>query len=553
MNDDANRFDGRFEALARSAPDAILTIDAESVILSANPAVERIFGYTVEELVGESLHVLIPDRMRHSHDAGVARYLATGKRNVSWTGLLLPAVRKDGSEIPVEISFGEFIEPGGRHVFSGFVRDVSERVRYERDLEAARAAAVVARHEAETALRELRAIGRITDVAIARSTYDEMLRELLARLSEELAVDEASVLLLDEASRELVMAATHGPPDVAELSVRVPVGSGVAGRVAASGEPMVIADLSTVKVVSPRLAQHMASTAAVPVRNDNRVVGVLRVSTIERRVFPPENVRLLEIVADRMAGALARTRLFEAERRARAEAEQARRARDEVLSVVSHDLRNPVATVTMSVSLLRDTEFALSEDERRVQLDVIARSAQRMDRLIRDLLDVARIERGRLAIDCRCQDAGALVTEACEAFKATAAEKSLTLDCTVAHELPRMLVDRDRIIQVLSNYLNNAVKFTPAGGRITVAAERTAEQGVRFAVSDTGPGIAPDDLPFVFNRFWQAKRTAHLGSGLGLAIVKGIAAAHGGQVSVDSEPGHGSTFSLVLPMSAECA
>jgi K+-sensing histidine kinase KdpD len=188
---------------------------------------------------------------------------------------------------------------------------------------------------------------------------------------------------------------------------------------------MVIEDLSTVKVVSPRLAQHMSSTAAVPVRNENRVVGVLRVSTIERRAFSPENVRLLEIVADRMAGALARTRLFEAERRAREEAEQARRARDEVLSVVSHDLRNPVATVTMSVSLLRDTEFALSEAERRVQLDIIARSAQRMDRLIRDLLDVARLERGRLAIDCRCENAGALVTEACEAFRATAMDKSL--------------------------------------------------------------------------------------------------------------------------------
>jgi len=145
------------------------------------------------------------------------------------------------------------------------------------------------------------------------------------------------------------------------------------------------------------------------------------------------------------------------------------------------------------------------------------------------------------------------VTEACDAFKATAAGKSLTIACRVADGLPRLLVDRDRIIQVLSNYLNNAVKFTPAGGRIIVAAERTPEQGVRFTVSDTGPGIAPDDLPFVFNRFWQSKRTAHLGSGLGLAIVKGIATAHRGQVSVESEPGRGSTFSLALPMSTECA
>jgi len=553
VSERADQPDGRFEALARSAPDAILTIDGESIILSANPAVERIFGYAPEELLGRSLHMLIPERLRRSHDAGVARYLETGKRNVAWTGLLLPALRKDGGEIPVEISFGEFIDPGGRHVFSGFVRDVSERVRYERDLEAARAAAVAARHEAETALRELRAIGRITDVAIGRSTYDEMLRELLARISDELSVDEASVLLLDEGTRDLVMVATHGPPDVSELSLRVPVGAGVAGRVAATGEPLVLEDLSTVPVVSPRLAAQMSSTAAVPVRNENRVVGVLRVSTRERRAFASEHVRLLEIVADRMAGALARTRLFEMERRAREEAERARVARDEVLSIVSHDLRNPVSTVAMSVALLRDPELALSDAERRAQLDVIARSAERMSRLIRDLLDVARIEQGRLTIDCRCHDPGELAAEACDAFRGAAREKTISLACECDDDLPQVYVDRDRIVQLLSNFLNNAVKFTAAGGRIVVAARAEPDRAVRLSVSDTGPGIAGDELPHVFTRFWQAKRTAHLGTGLGLAIAKGIATAHRGAVDVQSEPGRGSTFSVVLPFSSECA
>jgi PAS domain S-box-containing protein len=553
MTSGDGRPDGRFEALARSAPDAILTIDAESIVLSANPAVERIFGYEPDELIGRSLHMLIPERMRHSHDTGVEHYLATGKRNVPWTGLLLPAVRKDGSEIPVEISFGEFIEPNGRRVFSGFVRDVSERVRYERDLEAARAAAVAARHQAEAALRELRAIGRITDVAIGRSTYDEMLHELLARLSEELSVDEASVLLVDDASRSLVMSATHGPSELADPTKRIPIGSGIAGRVAATGEPVVIEDLSRTEVVGTRLAAQMSSTAVVPVRNENRVVGVLRVSSRERRAFGPEDIRLLEIVADRMAGALARTRLFEAERRAREEAEQARHARDEVLSIVSHDLRNPVSTVAMSAALLRDPELTLSDEERLVQLDVIARSAERMNRLIRDLLDVARIERGSLTIDCRCHDAGALAAEACDSFQGVAQEKSLVLGYEVADGLPKVYVDRDRILQALSNFLNNSVKFTPAGGRVVVTVRGAPDRGVRFDVTDTGPGIAPDELPHVFTRFWQARRTAHLGTGLGLSIVKGIAVAHRGTVDVQSEVGHGSTFSLVLPFSAECA
>jgi signal transduction histidine kinase len=291
----------------------------------------------------------------------------------------------------------------------------------------------------------------------------------------------------------------------------------------------------------------------VPVRNENRVVGVLRVSSRERRAFGPEDIRLLEIVADRMAGALARTRLFEAERRAREEAEQARHARDEVLSIVSHDLRNPVSTVAMSAALLRDPELTLSDEERLVQLDVIARSAERMNRLIRDLLDVARIERGSLTIDCRCHDAGALAAEACDSFQGVAQEKSLVLGYEVADGLPKVYVDRDRILQALSNFLNNSVKFTPAGGRVVVTVRGAPDRGVRFDVTDTGPGIAPDELPHVFTRFWQARRTAHLGTGLGLSIVKGIAVAHRGTVDVQSEVGHGSTFSLVLPFSAECA
>ena len=115
-----------------------------------------------------------------------------------------------------------------------------------------------------------------------------------------------------------------------------------------------------------------------------------------------------------------------------------------------------------------------------------------------------------------------------------------------------MHVDRDRVLQVLSNYLNNAVKFTPTGGRIVLRVTSADAQGVRFAVSDTGPGIAAEHLPRVFTRFWQVKRTAHLGSGLGLAIAKGIAEAHRGRVWVESTPGAGSTFYLELPRAKEC-
>src|SRR5687767_13157575 len=132
---------GSFEALAESAPDAILVIDEDSVILSANPATERVFGYAPDELVGRQLSVLIPERLRAAHHRGITRYLRSGRRNIPWTGVELPGLHKDGREFPVEVSFGEFIDDTGRRVFSGFMRDISERVRHLLEIHRANAEA----------------------------------------------------------------------------------------------------------------------------------------------------------------------------------------------------------------------------------------------------------------------------------------------------------------------------------------------------------------------------------------------------------------------------
>jgi signal transduction histidine kinase len=248
-----------------------------------------------------------------------------------------------------------------------------------------------------------------------------------------------------------------------------------------------------------------------------------------------------------VAAVLAVSRLARREKRARANAEAAVRARDEVVSIVSHDLRNPLSTVTMAASFLLETsppggEWATA----RKQLEIIKRGSDRMNRMIRDLLDIARIESGGLAIE-RAQIAVQPLMDEVAAMARPAAEKhGQRLEYRVANGLPAIAADRDRLLQVFSNLVDNAVKFTPQGGTITVAAD--AEEGaVRFCVSDTGCGIPLEHVPHLFDRFWQATRTDRRGIGLGLPIVKALVEAHGGDITVKSAPGQGTTFQFSIP------
>ena len=218
-------------------------------------------------------------------------------------------------------------------------------------------------------------------------------------------------------------------------------------------------------------------------------------------------------------------------------------AREQVLKVVAHELRNPLNTVFMCTDLLLDVP--LPEEQRIKRLRQIKSAGKQMNRLAQDLLDVAKLEVGRVAIDARRLEVGPFLHDAHEALAPLAAEKSIALELGVAEELPYVTADAGRIQQVLSNLVVNAIKFTPSGGRIVIRAV-AAPGGVRISVSDTGAGIPPDQLERVFARFWQADLTDRRGIGLGLTIAKGIVDAHGGRIWVESRQGEGTTFHFVL-------
>jgi PAS domain S-box-containing protein len=221
------------------------------------------------------------------------------------------------------------------------------------------------------------------------------------------------------------------------------------------------------------------------------------------------------------------------------------RVREEVVSVVSHDLRNPLGVVTGAADIL--LELPLGEEERRSQVDIIRRSAQRMGSLVENLLDIARIEAGALVVRPAVLTPGEILEEAEAFFGPQARRKGIELQVEIEPGAPPVSADPDRIQQALANLLSNALKASPPGGTVTIGAHAQGTSGVALTVRDGGSGIDPKDLPHLFDRFWQASRHDRTGAGLGLAIVRGIAEAHGGSAEAASEPGKGALFTLVLP------
>lgn len=243
--------------------------------------------------------------------------------------------------------------------------------------------------------------------------------------------------------------------------------------------------------------------------------------------------------------ALQRTLAQEIEARRAAEAAAA--ARNLILATVSHDLRNPLNTILMSAAMILDLAPRDLDPRTRERASLIRRLAHQMSRLIQDLLDVAAVEMGRLTIERSWHDAAALAREGIEMLDPLAAERGLTIVRDVPDRLPWIFADRARVLQVISNLIGNAVKFTPPGGTIVVGA-RGCDEHVVYSVSDTGPGIPEADLPRLFDRFWCGAHPGNLGAGLGLSIARDVVEAHGGRIWVESGAGEGATFRFSIPL-----
>jgi signal transduction histidine kinase/CheY-like chemotaxis protein len=265
-------------------------------------------------------------------------------------------------------------------------------------------------------------------------------------------------------------------------------------------------------------------------------VGVIVLPAPGEHETSDEVRRLLDLLTARAARAIVRQLAHETHK-------QAIEARDQVLAIVAHDLRNPINVISLAANMLLQR---LPDSALRRPVERIVRGAQRADRLIQDLLEINAIEGGRFSIEKRPLETANLVLAALESQQALAANASIIFGTDLSPGLPPIDGDAERLLEVLENLIGNAVKFTGAGGSITVGAGRR-DGNVLFWVKDTGAGVAADQLPYMFDRFWQARRTDRRGTGLGLTICRAIVEAHGGRIWPESRAGEGTTMYFSIP------
>jgi len=418
----------------------------------------------------------------------------------------------------------------------------SEAMRRRGDAEREAAEAQRAREAAESEERRAAFLAAAVQELTASLDYQQTIATLAHLIVPSLAQACTIDIAEGEGALRRVAAAHRDPEREAKLAAEigqqrrdVPE---VLVRIMQEREARIVGGTSGIQEYATGAPDASSAIVIVPLVSRGQNLGVIICVAPEGKPFTQDDLALFVELVRHASLAVDNARLY-------LESQQAVRARDEVMAIVSHDLRNPLSAVTLAASLLKVSDGIPQED--REQIETIDLSAKRMSRLIADLLDVTRLEGGkRLPIQPERVEVSSIFRETYDLFKAQAMAGSITLQCQPA-DGSAVHADRHRILQVMSNLIGNSLKFTPAGGVVTFSAE-PREDHVLITVSDTGPGIPTRHLSDIFSPYWQAKRTERLGAGLGLPIAKGIVEAHGGRIWAESEQGSETKFFFTLPV-----
>jgi PAS domain S-box-containing protein len=530
--------DAVLAGIAVISADAIICIDESQRITFFNEGAEDIFGYRRDEALGQPIEILIPPRHRASHHDHVKRFGQSpiqarrmGERNE------IAGLRKNGEEFPAEAAISH-LGSGENRVYSVVLRDITLRRRTEQNQRfLAEAGEVLASSlgAGETIRSATRiSVPTLADAAIVSVYHGGAFHGVAAA-----HVDASRAKYLERLRSEDNID-LRGSHPVAEV---IRTGRALSIPDAQTAEPRLVAMLSD---AGPVFSDGPPSSALIlPLVARGQLLGVMELYT-RRRKLDHDDMVLAEDTSRRAALAIDNARLHEL-------VTQGLRARDDMIGIVSHDLRNPVNAVKMLTGAILSSERTPALPLDVIEYSTIIRQAsEQMDSLIRDLLDVTRIEAGRLKIETTPTDVSELLADAFGTLNPVASAKSIHLRFSTERALPMVSVDRERIRQALSNLIGNSVKFSPPDSRVDVRAER-GDNEVVVSVSDRGPGMNEEQLSHAFDRFWQSRRTDREGAGLGLAITRGIVEAHGGRIWAESTVGEGSTFHFTLPLATRAA
>jgi PAS domain S-box-containing protein len=537
---DAERNGARLAAIVESSDDAIVAKDLDGIITSWNRAAERMFGYTANEAIGQSIRLIIPESHEHE-EAMILDRLRHGE-NVRHFETI--RCRKDGSCLPISVTVSPIRDQAGTIIgASKIARDISERKRSDA--------------LAQRAHRQSEFVAQMAELLSRSPDYEAQLTGLVELAVPALA-DWAALDIVEADGRLRRLAVAHadsGPQLGAEIRQRYddPIAPCNARQVIRTGKGVLLPEVTDDAIVAAAngddqrvalmRALGLTSCACVPLTTNQGTFAALTLATAASgRQYNTDDLHFAEDVASRTALMVDLARAYDALRKASG-------LKDEFLATLSHELRTPLNAILGYARMLR--AGMITPDKLARTFETIERNTTSLSKMVEDVLDVSRVMSGMMRLDMRPVELALVVHDAVATVTPAAEAKHIRLETTVDPQVGAVSGDPDRLRQVVWNLLSNAVKFTPKHGRIQMRLERV-NSSVEIVVSDTGIGIRPDFLPHIFERFRQADSGAareHAGLGLGLAIVRNLVELHGGTVNATSGgEGQGATFRVRLPL-----
>jgi PAS domain S-box-containing protein len=514
----------RYADLYDLAPVGYCTLDSDGNIEEANLTACTMLGTDRGELTGKHFEIFVRPEYRERFE----RQLGTHRKEPSYASADL-VLSVPGGSLPVQLVTTPFLQVDGQHpkIRAAFtdisaIKHSESMLRFLANASESLASSLDYTHTVATVVRL--AVPVLADICFV-----------------DIVGDGGQVRRLEVAFADPVDERFAG-----EINAFVPSHDSTVpqAEVLRSGKAVLVPNVSSATVSMPEKAWGARSLMFIPISARGSTFGVLTfMTTGGGRSYSTDELAVALDIARRAGTAIDHARLYEA-------AQRAVRTREDVLAMVSHDLRNPLYSMGMNAEAALGHGTALPAMVR-TQLESIKRGVDRMGRMIRDLLDFSSIDAGHLAIEPRKWALVDIVHDAVELLEPIARQKGLRFALHAPALSCRVLCDRDRTLQVISNIGGNAIKFTPEG-TITLDVEEQSEQ-VRIALRDQGIGIPEDLLPRVFDRYWQAPGTTKQGQGLGLFIAKNIVEAQGGTIWVESTAGAGTTFSFTVPLVASAS